>query len=149
MIELVVAVVGIIALIYMKATTSTVPARRFLYDWLGVCFCLILIGAMIVYYQNYSGTVVSTTAPASNTIYRNTNYSEITIYATSTEAVSAWIGNSTTNLALAINTTPDTVSGIGVSFIGGQATVTLAVPQGDYYKYNYTNAAFTLVEVRT
>jgi hypothetical protein len=149
MLEIVIGMVGVIAMLAMKAKATPVFARQFLYEWLGICFCLLMVGATIIYYQSFYGTVVSTTSPTANTIYLNNNYTSITIYATTNSVVRAWVGNTTSTLLMVINNTPTSVTGVSITDLPGSVTSTLVVPQGDYYKFNYTSAAFTLVKVRT
>jgi hypothetical protein len=149
MIEIVIGLLGKIALLYTKSVATQVYARKFLYEWLSLCFCLILAGALILYYQSYSGTVVSTSGPTSNTLYLNNNFTSITIYSTTNSVLKGYVGNSVTTLLIAINDTPTIASGIGVTDLPGSVTSTLVVPEGDYYQYNYTQASFTLVKVRT
>ena len=153
MIELVIAFVGIIALLTMKASSAIVYARKFLFEWVGVCMCIVLIGSVIIYYQSYSGTAVTRIITmgglAANTIYLNNNFTSITIYATTNGVLHGYVGNSTTTLLIAINDTPSVASGFGVLDLPGSVTSTLVVPEGDYYLFNYSVANFTLEKVRT
>lgn len=149
MIALVIVLAGLITLLGMKAQGTPVYARKFLFEWLGICMCLVLVGMLIVYYQSYSGTTISTIPPVTNTIYYNSNYTQITVYATTNGVMRGYVGNSMKTLLMAINDSPSVATGAGVVWIPGSHTSTLVVPQGDYYLFNYTQGTFTLQKVRT
>lgn len=79
---------------------------------------------------------INYTALTTNTLYQNTNASSLMLYITSQGAYKAWLGFNTTMMFLAINQTQTT----GPLVVDGNQTSTLVVPEGFYYKMNYTTA---------
>ena len=81
----------------------------------------------------------------SNTIYQNTNSSTLYIYSiTHSAPLTAWLGSNTSNMPEVVDERGGSVDVAGVlySLTGYNMSAVLAVPQGQYYKFNYTDASF-------
>jgi hypothetical protein len=140
MILLIIVAVLVIAFELMYLAKSKQLEHEILYMMSGFVILMAATGNALAY-SGIANTTVVQVFPATDTIYLN-NGTGMTLYVTSTAAVKGWVGNTMSSMVLVMNSTPVG----GVSIIPGNKTMTLDIPNGLYYKFNYSTARFVEVQ---
>ena len=109
------------ALLIALSSTRKLP-NHILYLMAGMLVLIAGLG-MAEGYLNYSSPQILSANIISNTIYQNTNYSMMTLYATGNN-IAVWLGNSSTSMFS----------------VGEGSSVSVQVPHLWYFKLNFSSA---------
>ena len=117
--------------------------KQVVYELFGFVALIAAVGLALAYLP-LSGSRAGSVSIASNTLLQNTNSSPLYIYASTEGSLKGWIGPDGGNMSL--------VAYDSAIFFGTGGTLSyndttlIAVPEGFYYKFNYTGPA-SFVEV--
>ena len=119
----------VVAAIFIALSFDDKIIYHILYLLSGIVVLVAALG-VVAAYLNYSPTQIQTPVVATNTIYQNSNYSSIQLYATGNN-IFAYLSNNSSTL----------------QEVAEGNSIALKIPEAWYFKLNYTAA--NVIEVTT
>ena len=126
---------------FVLLAESKIKAEKVFYILFAFIAMIALLGWADIYASNPSASLQPLSI-ASNTLYQNSNYSTLYIYATTSSKLQAWLGANQSQMQLVINDQGQlvtTLTGVSLTY---NDTALLVVPPGWYYKFNFTSGNF-------
>ena len=137
-IEILVISAFVVCATLFTLVTGRQRVKKVLYEMFGFVALIAATGMALAYLPLSNGSVVTVSIP-SNSVLQNTNSSPLYIYATTEGTLQGWLGPNTGNMMLVADDA-SVLFGTGVSLQYNDTTL-IAVPEGFWYKFNYTGPA--------